>query len=95
MECVHLLDFVHELDVLLQLPAHQGQQLFIFLLQHHRRHAALKKLGDKHAGSEGETGDGGTEHTTTWVETEGQANTWEFTQRKMTEEHLPRLANCS
>lgn len=31
----------------------------------------------------------------TWVETEGQANTWEWCQRKMTEKHLPWLANCS
>lgn len=56
MNRVHLLDFVHELDVLLQLPAHQSQELFIFLLQHHRRHTALKELGDKHAGSDGERG---------------------------------------
>lgn len=54
-----LLDFVHELDVLLQLPGHQSQQLFIFLLQHHRRHTAFKELGDKHAGSEGERGNAG------------------------------------
>lgn len=59
MNRAHLLDFVHELDVLLQLPAHQSQKLFIFLLQHHRRHTALKELGDKHAGSEGETGNVG------------------------------------
>lgn len=46
-----LLDSVHELDVLLQLPAHHGQQLFILLLELHLRHAAIKELGDKHAGS--------------------------------------------
>lgn len=46
-----LLDSVHELDVLLQLPAHHGQQLLILLLELHLRHAAIKELGDKHAGS--------------------------------------------
>lgn len=59
MNRLHLLDFVHELDVLLQLPAHQSQELFIFLLQQHCRHTALKELGDKHAGSEGKRGNVG------------------------------------
>lgn len=49
-----LLDFVHELDVVLQLPAHHGQQLLIFLLQVHHGHTAVEKLGDKHPGSAAE-----------------------------------------
>lgn len=58
-----LLDFVHELDVLLQLPAHHGQEPLIFLLELHHRHAALKELSDKHASSGEEKERGGLKKT--------------------------------
>ena len=48
---ISLLDFVHERDVLAQLPAHLGQQRLVLREELHRRHASLKELGDKHPGS--------------------------------------------
>lgn len=52
LQCVcvacSLLDFVHEVDVLLQLPSHLGQQSLILLLKLHSRDTVLKELTDKH-----------------------------------------------
>lgn len=48
-----LLDFVHKLNVLLQLPAHHSQELLVLALELHHGHTSFKELGNKHAGSAG------------------------------------------